>query len=152
MRGNKGHQPSEKELANLRPFNKMPKEEHLRIASNGGKKAAENMRCADYMELLADKIYKAKNGSKANGREVLMVTLLNEGVKKGKIDAIKLILQLLGEMPTPELNINSNKDEKDNGMLEELLQANLEIQKKAMEEKGNGQTGTENTNADCELA
>lgn len=147
MIGNKGHQPSEKELANLRPFNKMSKEEHLRIASNGGKKKAENMRCADYMKLLADKIYKAKNGSKANGREVLMVTLLNEGVKKGKIDAIKLILQLLGEMPTPELSIKSNKDDSDNGMLEELLKANLEIQKKAMGGKENGQTGTESADA-----
>lgn len=147
MIGNKGHQPSEKELSNLRPFNKMSKEEHLRIASNGGNKNAENMRCAEILRRLADKVYKDKKGVKLSGREKLMEKLFNVGSKKGKVDAIKLILQLLGEMPTPELSIKSNKDESDNGMLEELLKANLEIQKKAIGEKENGQTGTESADA-----
>lgn len=145
MIGNKGHQPSEKELSNLRPFNKMSKEEHLRIASNGGNKNAENMRCAEILRRLADKVYKDKKGVKLSGREKLMEKLFNVGSKKGKVDAIKLILQLLGEMPKTESSIVNG--EKDNGMLEELLKANLEIQKKAMGEKENGQTGTESADA-----
>lgn len=143
MRGNKGHQPSEKELANLRPFNKMSDAERKRMNSNGGKKAAESRKCAEVLKLLLDKVYKGKKGAKADGREVLMVSLFNKAVKQADIPAMKLVLSLIGEMPTPELNINSNKDEKDNGMLEELLQANLEIQKKAMEEnKNDEETGT----------
>lgn len=145
MIGNKGHQPSEKELSNLRPFNKMSKEEHLRIASNGGNKNAENIRCAEILRKLVDNVYKDKKGVKSSGREKLMKTLFNVGSKKGKVDAIKLILQLLGEMPKTESAIVNG--EKDNGMLEELLKANLEIQKKAMGEKENGQTGTESADA-----
>lgn len=145
MIGNKGHQPSEKELSNLRPFNKMSKEEHLRISSNGGNKNAENMRCAEILRRLADKVYKDKKGVKLSGREKLMEKLFNVGSKKGKVDAIKLILQLLGEMPKTESSIVNG--EKDNGVLEELLKANLEIQKKAMGEKENGQTGTESADA-----
>lgn len=148
--------PTEKSLSNLRPFNKQSDEERKRANSNGGKKCAETKKrqreCAEVLKLLLDKVYKDKKGAKADGREVLMVSLFNKAVKQADIPAMKLVLSLIGEMPTPELSIKSEKEEKDNGMLEGLLQANLEIQKKAMEEKGNGQTGTENTNADCELA
>lgn len=123
----------------------MPKEEHLRIASNGGNKNAENMRCAEILKRLVNEVYKDKKGKKETGREKLMRTLFNRGSKNGKVDAIKLILQLLGEMPKTESSIVNG--EKDNGMLEELLKANLEIQKKAMGEKENGQTGTESADA-----
>ena len=147
-----GHHPSEKELANLRPFNKMSKEEHLRASSNGGKKKWENQKCADVLRILVDKIYKDKKGAKAGGREVLMMTLFNEAVRKGKVDAFRLILQLLGEMPTPNVNLNVDKDATDNGMLEQLLEANLKIQKQIMREDQNEQTGTECPNENSELA
>ena len=146
------HKPSEKELANLRPFNKMPKDEHLRLSSDGGKKKAENQKCADVLRILVDKIYKDKKGAKAGGREVLMMTLFNEAVRKGKVDAFRLILQLLGEMPTSEINIRSNNEATDNGMLEQLLEANLKIQKEIMRENKDEQTGTECTNQDSQLA
>lgn len=132
--GKSGHRPSEKELANLRPFNTMPDDERKRMNSKGGKKSGEVKRerkkCAEVLKLLLDKVYKDKKGAKADGREVLMVSLFNKAVKQADIPAMKLLLALVGEMPTPELAIKQNKEEKDNGMLEQLLQANLELQQK----------------------
>ena len=132
--GKSGHRPSEKELANLRPFNTMPDDERKRMNSKGGKKSGEVKRerkkCAEVLKLLLDKVYKDKKGAKADGREVLMVSLFNKAVKQADIPAMKLLLALVGEMPTPELAIKQNKEEKDNGMLEQLLQANLELQPK----------------------
>lgn len=139
------HHPSEKELANLRPFNKMPKDEHLRASSNGGKKKAENRKCAEVLRMIVDKIYKDKKGSQATGREVLMVSLFNKAVKELDVPAMKLILTMLGEMPTPNINLNVDKDATDNGMLNELLEANLKIQKEIMRER-NEQTGTKRSN------
>lgn len=147
-----GHHPSPKELANLRPFNKIPKDEHLRKSSNGGKKKAENQKCADVLRMLIEKIYKDKKGSQATGREVLMVSLFNKAVKELDVPAMKLILNLLGEMPTPNLNLNVDKDATDNGMLEQLLEANLKIQKQIMRENKNEETGTECPNQNSELA
>ena len=146
--------PTEKSLANLRPFNKMSDAERKKMNSNGGKKGAESKRCAEVLKLLLDKVYKDKNGAKADGREVLMVSLFNNAVKHLNVPATRLILELLGEMPkqTQEFSIKTNKDENDNGMLDGLLQANLEIQKKVMEGKENGQTRTESADADSELA
>ena len=152
MKAHKGHYPSPKELANLRPFNKMSKDEHLRASANGGKKKAENKKCADVLRILVDKVYKDKKGAKADGREVLMVTLFNEAVKKGKVEAFRLILQLLDEMPTQNLNLNVDKDATDNGMLDQLLEANLKIQKQIIEEEKNEQTRTECSNENSELA
>lgn len=143
--------PSEASLANLHPVNTLPRDEFLRRSAEGGRKSGETKRrrkeCAEVLKLLLDKVYKDKKGAKADGREVLMVSLFNKAVKQADIPAMKLVLSLIGEMPTPELSIKSNKDESDNGMLEELLKANLEIQKKAMGEKENGQTGTESADA-----
>lgn len=152
MTGRKGHYPSEKELANLRPFNKIPKEEHLRAASNGGKKAAQNALVADFLRMLVEKDYKDKHGTKANGKQVLAASLFNEAVKRGKIDAFKLILQLLGEMPNQNLNLNIDKDATDNGMLNELLEANLKIQKQIMRENQDEQTRTKCADENSELA
>lgn len=141
--------PSEKSLANLRPFNKMPEAERKAMNSRGGKKGnetkKERKKCAELLEMILNKGFKDKNGNTKDGRELLMVSLVNQAIKNGKIDATKLVLMLLGEMPKPEVSIVSG--EKDNGMLEELLKANLEIQKKAMREKENGQTGTESADA-----
>lgn len=145
-----GRTPSEKELANLQPVNKLPRDEFLRRSAEGGRKSGETKRrrkeCAEVLKLLLDKVYKDKKGAKADGREVLMVSLFNKAVKQQDVPATRLILDLLGEGPKQvnELNIRSNKDDSDNGMLEELLKANLEIQKKVMREKENGeQTGAE---------
>lgn len=142
--------PNEKGLANLRPFNKMPEDERKRMNANGGRKSAETKRerkkCAEILKILVDKIYEDKKGSKAEGREVLMVSLFNEAVKSGKIEAYRLILQLLGEMPTPNLNLNVDKDATDNGMLDDLLKANLEIQKQIMRETKNEQARTKCSN------
>ena len=145
---------AEASLANLHPVNKLPRDEFLRRSANGGRKSGETKKrrreCAEVLKILLDKVYKDKKGAKADGREVLMVSLFNKAVKQQDVPAMKLVLSLIGEMPTPELNIRSNKDESDNGMLEELLKANLEIQKKAMREKENGeQTGTECPDENC---
>lgn len=129
----------------------MPEAERKAMNSRGGKKGnetkKERKKCAELLEMILNKGFKDKNGNTKDGRELLMVSLVNQAIKNGKIDATKLVLMLLGEMPTPELSIKSNKEESDNGMLEELLKANLEIQKKAMREKENGQTGTESADA-----
>ena len=150
----KKHYPSEKELANLRPFNKMSDAERKRMNSNGGKKGTakqkEMRKCAEILQILMKNGFKDKNGNQKDGRELLMLSLVNQAIKNGKIDATKLILMLLGEMPTPEVAIHSA--EKDEGILEGLLQANLDIQKKVIKGKENGSTRTESTNADCELA
>lgn len=139
---------AEASLANLHPVNTLPRDEFLRRSAEGGRKAGETKKrrkeCAEVLKILLDKVYKDKKGAKADGREVLMVSLFNKAVKQADIPAMKLVLSLIGEMPTPELNIRSNKDDSDNGMLEELLKANLEIQKKVMGEKENGEpTGAE---------
>lgn len=145
----KKHYPSEKELANLRPFNKMSDAERKRMNSNGGKKGAakqkEMRKCAEILQILMKNGFKDKNGNQKDGRELLMLSLVNQAIKNGKIDATKLILLLLGEMPKPEVSIVNG--EKDNGILDGLLKANLEIQKKVLGEKENGQTGTESADA-----
>lgn len=141
--------PSEKSLANLRPFNKMSDAERKAINARGGKKKAENRKCAEVLKILVDKIYKDKKGSKADGREVLMVSLFNKAVKEADIPAMKLILELLGERPTPNVNLNVDKDATDNGMLEQLLEANIKIQKQIMRERKDEKTGTECPNQDC---
>ena len=144
--------PSERSLANLRPFNTMSDAERKAMNANGGKKAAitkrENKKCAEVLKILVDKIYKDKKGSKADGREVLMVSLFNKAVKEADIPAMKLILELLGERPTPNVNLNVDKDATDNGMLEQLLEANLKIQKQIMRERKDETTGTECPNQD----
>ena len=145
-----GYQMSESQLANLRPVNTLPRDEFLRRSAEGGRKSAETKRkrkeCAEVLKILLDKVYKDKKGAKADGREVLMVSLFNKAVKEADVPAMKLVLSLIGEMPnqTQELSIKSNKDENENGMLEELLKANLEIQKQVMREQKDGeQTGAE---------
>lgn len=143
--------PSEKSLANLRPFNKMSDAERKAINSRGGKKKAENRKCAEVLRILVDKIYKDKKGAKADGREVLMVSLFNKAVKEADIPAMKLILDLLGERPTPEVNLRTDKDATDNGMLEQLLQANIKIQKQIMRDK-NEETGTKCPDENSQLA
>lgn len=141
--------PSEKSLANLRPFNTMPEDERKAMNSRGGYKGnatkRERKKCAELLEMILNKGFKDKNGNTKDGRELLMVSLVNQAIKNGKIDATKLVLMLLGEMPKPEVSIVGG--EKDNGILDGLLKANLEIQKKAMGEKENGQTGTESADA-----
>ena len=143
---------SEASLANLQPVNKLPRDEFLRRSANGGRKSGETKKrrreCAEVLKILLDKVYKDKKGAKADGREVLMVSLFNKAVKEADVPAMKLVLSLIGEMPnqTQELSIKSNKDENENGMLEELLKANIEIQKKVMRErKKDEQTGTEHS-------
>ena len=140
------HIPTEKQLSGLRPFNTMSDDERQAMNARGGRKAGETKRerkkCAEILKILVDKIYKDKKGAKADGREVLMVSLFNKAVKEADIPAMKLILNLLGEMPTPNLNLNVDKDATDNGMLNDLLQANLKIQKQIMRERDE-QTGTE---------
>lgn len=135
-------------------MNKLPRDEFLRRSSNGGKKGAETKKrrreCAEVLKLLLDKVYKDKNGAKADGREVLMVSLFNKAVKKQDVYATRLILDLIGEMPKNEINIRSGSNDADNGILEDLLQANLEIQKQIMGETNNGeQARTEHSNEDC---
>ena len=61
---------------------------------------------------------------------------------------MKLILNLLGEMPTPQLDLRTDKDATDNGMLEQLLEANIKIQKQIMRENKDEKTGTECPNQD----
>ena len=143
--------PSERSLANLRPFNRMSEAERKAMNSRGGKKGnetkKERKKCAELLEIILNKGFKDKNGNQKDGRELLMVSLVNQAIKNGKIDATKLILLLLGEMPKPEFSISTS--EKDDGILDGLLKANLEIQKKVLGEKGNGQTGTESSDADC---
>lgn len=147
----RGHKPSEKELANLRPFNTMPEDERKRINSNGGKKSGqikrEKKKCAEILKILVDKVYRDKSGNAKDGREVLMVSLFNQAVKNGKIDAMKLILSMLGEMPTPELAIKESV-ESDNGILDKLLSANLKLQKQK-NRGNNAKTGTESADANC---
>ena len=130
----------------------MSDDERKAMNANGGKKAAitkrENKKCAEVLKILVDKIYKDKKGAKADGREVLMMTLFNEAVRKGKVDAFKLILQLLGEMPTPNVTLNVDKDATDNVMLDMLLEANIKIQKQIMRERKDETTGTECPNQD----
>lgn len=129
----------------------MPEAERKAMNSRGGKKGNETKRerkkCAELLEMILNKGFKDKNGNTKDGRELLMVSLVNQAIKNGKIDATKLILLLLGEMPNPEFSIVSG--EKDNGILDGLLKANLEIQKKVLGEKENGQTGTESSDANC---
>lgn len=129
------HKPTDKRIKNLIPANKRTKAERVAMGRKGGIKSAEKQKeqkkCAEVLRLLVDKVYKDKKGTKADGREVLMVTLFNKAVKQGDMQAMKLILTLLGEMPKP--NDNERKESADNGILEGLLQANLQIQK----EKGN---------------
>jgi len=136
--------PSEKSLSNLRPFNKQSEDERKRANSNGGKKGTATQKemrtCEKFLRVLLSKNYKVKNFSTKNseGKEALMSSLLYRAIVLRDVQAIKLVLSIIGEMPTPELSIKSEKEEKDNGMLEDLLQANLEIQKKLMGGKDNG--------------
>lgn len=138
--------PTAKSLANLRPFNKMSDAERKAINARGGKKTAENRKCAQVLKLIVEKIYKDKNGNQKDGREVLMVRLFKKAME-GDIPAMKLILHLLGEMPTPELKINNNEPT-DDGILNGLLEANLKIQKQIMRERKDETTGTECPNQD----
>lgn len=135
-------------------MNKLPRDEFLRRSSNGGKKSAETKKrrreCAEVLKLLLDKVYKDKNGAKADGREVLMVSLFNKAVKKQDVYATRLILDIIGESPKTEINFRSNSEDADNGILDKLLEANLKIQKQIMGETKNGkQAGTEHSNEDC---
>lgn len=140
--------PTAKSLANLRPFNKMPDDERLAMNARGGKNkkknADERKKCAEILRIIVEKIYKDKNGNQRDGREALMVRLFRKALD-GDVQALKLILLLLDEMPTPELKLKSS-DPSDNGILDGLLEANLEIQKKVMREGENEKTGAECTN------
>ena len=141
--------PTAKSLANLRPFNKMPDDERLAMNARGGKNkkknADERKKCAEILKIVVEKIYTdKKTGQKADGREALMVRLFRKALD-GDVQALKLILLLLDEMPTPELKLKSS-DPSDNGILDGLLEANLEIQKKVMREGENEKTGAKCTN------
>lgn len=138
-------------LKNLRPFNTMSDAERKAMNSRGGqnkkKNADERKNCAEVLKLIVEKIYTdKKTGSKADGREALMVRLFKKAMD-GDVPALKLILLLLGEMPTPELKINSNEPS-DNGILEGLLKANLKIQKQVMRGKDE-KTRTECPDENC---
>ena len=135
-------------------MNTLPRDEFLRRSAEGGRKAGETKRrrkeCAEILKVLLDKVYKDKHGAKADGREVLMVSLFNKAVKAQDVRATRLILDLIGEGPKNELSIKTSGEATDNGMLDKLLQANIEIQKKVMGEKENGeQTGTKCSDENC---
>lgn len=142
----KGQNPNS--LKNLRPFNKMSDAERLAMNARGGHNKKVNAdhrkKCAEILRVIVEKIYKDKNGNQKDGREVLMVRLFKKAMD-GDVPALKLVLQLLDEMPTPELKLKSS-DPSDNGILDGLLEANLEIQKKVMREGENEKTGAECTN------
>lgn len=146
-----GKRPSQKSLANLRPFNTMSDAERKAMNAKGGrnkkKNADERKKCAEVLKLIVEKIYTdKKTGSKADGREALMVRLFKKALD-GDVPALKLILLLLDEMPTPELKIKSS-ELTDNGMLNDLLEANLKIQKQVMRGKDE-KTGTECPDENC---
>ena len=112
---------------NLIPFNKMDEETQRKIASMGGKAAAEkrkrNKRLRESMnELLAMKVSNRRDRSKLarmgiddedidNG-ELLIVALFEKAVKCGDVKAFNAIMDLTGE--------NTQADE--NGQLEQLIE------------------------------
>ena len=125
--------------------------ERKAINARGGKKKAENRKCAEILKIIVEKIYTdKKTGNSADGREALMARLFKKAMD-GDVQALKLILLLLNEMPTPELKINNNEPT-DNGILDGLLEANLKIQKQIMREDKNAKTRTKSADENSELA
>lgn len=110
---------------NLKSFDNMDKEEHLKIASKGGvnsgiarrrKKEVQKILEA-FLELplkkgkLYDvddvKSFMALKGKNITVNEAIQVTVIQKALK-GDLSAINMINELMGEKPNKNVNINAN--------------------------------------------
>lgn len=106
MSSNKGHD-------NLIPLSKRAKEMQREIQSMGGIargiKVRQQKKDQEKLELFAEVLkrrLKAKlpNNTKAQNWEGLVNSLVDEGLK-GNIKALELILRIMGQMPTEQLDL-----------------------------------------------
>lgn len=87
---------------NLKPLNTLCKEDAKKIRSKGGKARAQKIKEKKDMKaellLVMDELITDKSGKKVTPRKAISVTLLKKALS-GDLKAIKLLLEIIGEMP-----------------------------------------------------
>lgn len=89
------------------PINKRSTEEAREISRKGGIKSGEARRKKRDMKaellLVMDELITDKSGKKVTPRKAISVTLLKKALS-GDLKAIKLLLEIIGEMPKEGVN------------------------------------------------
>lgn len=91
---------------NLIPLNKRTKSEQRRIATAGGKKSGEVRRqkklLKDCFDILLDKEYENKQGSKQSGSEVLASVVFKKAMA-GDLKAFEILRDTAGQKPVEKV-------------------------------------------------
>jgi lysozyme family protein len=97
---------------NLKPFNKMRREDAVRIQRLGADacnaKKRERKTMLESLEDLLSKPIKDKDGNERLPLSAISIRLLHNAINKGDTKAIELILAIIGESPTQKVDVTSD--------------------------------------------
>ena len=113
----KPHKGSE----NLISFKDMTPEQHAKLSSAGGKKAAENRKCrATFKEALQWALeLPAMNGNPTvsklrkkfpgmNNRDAMVISMITEAINKGNVKAFEVVRDTVGESPKQNISLGDD--------------------------------------------
>ena len=97
---------------NLKPLNKLCKEDAKKIRSKGGKARAKKIQERKTMKEMLDYLLQQditnKQGETKNTLEVMMTAQIKEAIK-GNTKAAQFVRDTIGEMPTQKVELDSSE-------------------------------------------
>lgn len=96
---------------NLRPLNKISKEDAKKIRSKGGKARAEKIKekktMKQMLEYLLERETQNDNGGKSTTLEEISVSLIKQALK-GNVRAFEVLRDTIGQNPSQKIDIEGN--------------------------------------------